>query len=121
MTTILIADDNEDIRDMVDKMLQHHGFAVLKAATGQQAVDIAIDSHPALILMDINMPELDGWEATSQLRKHPATADVPIIALTAHAMVDDRPHAQQVGCNAYHTKPIDFESLLDQIVDLLVS
>ena len=119
MPRILIVDDNEDNRDVLSRRLQRKGFEVTCAAGGQQAVELASSDRPDLILMDMNMPELDGWEATAQIRKDGIT--VPIVALTAHAMTGDRERAIESGCTDYHTKPVELDKLLELMEMLLTS
>ena len=117
MPRILIVDDNEDNRDVLARRLKRNGFEVTMAAGGQEGVDKADDDRPDLILMDMNMPELDGWEATTKIRQN--AIGVPIIALTAHAMEGDRERAIEAGCSDYHTKPIEMDKLLALIEGLL--
>ena len=117
MPRILIVDDNEDNRDVLARRLQRKGFEVTCASGGQQAIDQTKSEKPDLILMDMNMPELDGWEATSQIRKEGITT--PIIALTAHAMNGDRERAIEAGCTDYHTKPVELDKLLKLVETLL--
>lgn len=115
MPRILVVDDNEDNRDSLSRRLMRKGFDVITAADGSEAIHQADDGAPDLILMDMNMPVLDGWEATRQLRSKPEFAELPIIALTAYALTGDREKALESGCTDYHTKPINFEALLAQI------
>ncbi len=115
MPRILIVEDNEENRDALSRRLQRRGFEVVTAGDGKAGLAAAQAEKPDLILMDMNMPELDGWEATRQLKASEGTRDVPVIALTAHAMAGDRERALQVGCTDYHTKPVDFPKLLAQI------
>ncbi|QEG42017.1 response regulator [Roseimaritima ulvae] len=117
MPRILIVDDNEDNRDVLARRLQRRGFDVTCAAGGKQGVEQASHDNPDVILMDMNMPELDGWDATKQIRQQGLT--VPVIALTAHAMAGDRQRALDAGCNEYHTKPVELDKLLDLIENLL--
>ena len=117
MPRILIVDDNEDNRDVLARRLKRNGFEVTMAAGGQEGIDKATDGRPDLILMDMNMPDLDGWEATKKIRENGSC--VPIIALTAHAMDGDRERAIEVGCSDYHTKPIEMDKLLELIEGLL--
>ncbi len=117
MPRILIVDDNEDNRDVLARRLQRRGFDVTTAAGGKQGVEQASQDHPDVILMDMNMPELDGWDATKQIREQGIT--VPVIALTAHAMAGDRQRALDAGCNDYHTKPVELDNLLSLIENLL--
>lgn len=119
MPRILIVEDNEDNRDALSRRLKRRGFEVLIAVDGRAGVEAARDESPDLILMDMNMPELDGWEATRQVKALPGHADMPIIALTAHAMSGDRERALAAGCTDYHTKPVEFEKLLQQIESIL--
>ncbi|HUP81864.1 MAG TPA: response regulator [Pirellula sp.] len=117
MPKILIVDDNEDNRDVLARRLQRRGFDVTQASGGKLAVTQATSDSPDLILMDMNMPELDGWEATRQIRLQ--SLSMPIIALTAHAMPGDRERAIDAGCTDYHTKPLELDRLLGTIESLL--
>jgi len=119
MPKILIVEDNEENRDSLSRRLQRRGFAVIIAEDGKAGVAMAQSEKPDLILMDMNMPELDGWEATRHLKAAAETKDLPVIALTAHAMSGDRDRALEVGCADYHTKPVEFPKLLAQIEALL--
>jgi CheY-like chemotaxis protein len=119
MARILLAEDNELNRDMLSRRLTRHGHVVTVAIDGQQAVDLTRSERPDLVLMDMDLPVLDGWEATRQLRIDPATCSVPVIALTAYAMPGDREKALDAGCDDYATKPIDLAVLLRQIATLL--
>ncbi|WP_442506841.1 response regulator [Novipirellula sp. SH528] len=119
MTTILLVDDHDDIRDMMTKHLQKRGYAVVTAKNGLEAVLATAQAAPSLILMDVNMPELDGLEATMQIRAADVENRIPVIALTAHALPDDESRAIAAGCDAFHPKPIDFEVLFSQISQLL--
>ena len=119
MPRILVVDDNEDNRDSLSRRLQRRGFEVLLAPDGQAGVASAKADQPDLVLMDMNMPGVDGWEATRQIRAEPTLAGVPVIALTAHAMSGDRERALEAGCNDYHTKPVEFPKLVAQIDTLL--
>lgn len=119
MPRILVVEDNEENRDSLSRRLQRRGFEVLAAADGNVGVATAKAEKPDLVLMDMNMPELDGWEATRQIKADPALAHVPVIALTAHAMSGDRERALAAGCTDYHTKPIEFPKLLAQIETIL--
>ena len=119
MAKILLVEDNEMNRDMLSRRLERRGYQVVIAADGGQGVQLAQAEVPALILMDMSLPVLDGWEATRQLKAAPETQSIPIIALTAHAMSDDREKALAAGCNDYDTKPIDFPRLLAKIQTLL--
>lgn len=117
MPRILVVDDNEDNRDALTRRLQRKGFEVTCAVGGKEAVTQVGSDAPDLVLMDMNMPELDGWEATGKIREQGIA--IPIIALTAHAMEGDRERAIEAGCSDYHTKPVDLEKLLDLIEQLL--
>ena len=119
MPRLLIADDNEQNRDMLSRRLQRRGFDVLIAHDGRAAVEMAVAERPDLILMDMNMPRIDGWEATRQIKAAPELAAVPVIGLTAHALTGDRERALEAGCEDYHIKPVDFPKLLAQIETLL--
>jgi CheY-like chemotaxis protein len=120
MPKILIVEDNEENRDALSRRLKRRGFQVVMAPDGKAGVETAKAEKPDLILMDMNMPEVDGWEATRQVKADPETADVPVIALTAHAMGGDREKAIAAGCCDYHTKPVELPKLLDQIEAILV-
>ncbi|HEX9373503.1 MAG TPA: response regulator [Roseiflexaceae bacterium] len=111
MTVILIAEDDPMNRDMIRRYLQLAGYQVITATNGEQAVAMAEAELPALILMDLGLPVLSGWDATKQLRMAPETRAIPIIALTAYALVGDREKALAAGCNDYETKPINFSRL----------
>lgn len=115
MTKILLVEDNEMNRDMLSRRLQRKGFEVLIAADGAEGVALAASAAPDVILMDMNLPVLDGWDATRRLKAEPATQSIPVIALTAHAMTDDRDKALAAGCDDYDTKPVEFARLLEKI------
>ena len=119
MARILLVEDNEMNRDMLSRRLQRRGFEVLIAVNGEDGIRMARDENPDLILMDMSLPVIDGWEATRQLKADPATAPLPIIALTAHAMSGDRQQAIDAGCDDYDTKPIEFPRLLAKIEALI--
>ena len=119
MPRILIVDDNADNRDSLARRLRRRGFEVGLAVDGASGVDSAREEPPDLILMDMNMPGVDGWEATRQIKATPGLEDVPIIALTAYAMPGDRERALECGCHDYHSKPIEFEQLNGQIEETL--
>lgn len=121
MPKILIVEDNEENRDSLSRRLQRRGFAVVSAENGKAGLAMAQSEKPDLILMDMNMPELDGWEATRQLKALEGLRSVPVVALTAHALAGDRERALQAGCTDYHTKPVDFPKLLAQIEAILQS
>ncbi len=119
MPKILLVEDNEMNRDMLSRRLQRKGHEVLVALDGVQGVELAQSQTPDLILMDMSLPVLDGWEATQRLKAAPQTQDIPIIALTAHAMAGDREKCLQAGCDDYDTKPVEFSRLLGKIQALL--
>ena len=119
MARILLVEDNEMNRDMLSRRLTRRGYEVEFAVDGREGVDKARAGGYDLVLMDMSLPEIDGWEATRQLRAAPETKDLPIIALTAHAMAGDRDKALEAGCNDYDTKPIELERLLGKITELL--
>lgn len=119
MPRILLVEDNEMNRDMLSRRLQRKGFEVAMAVDGRQGVEMARAGGYDLILMDMSLPEIDGWEATRQLRAAPETQIVPIIGLTAHAMAGDREKALEAGCNDYDTKPVELPRLLAKIEALL--
>jgi CheY-like chemotaxis protein len=119
MPKILYVEDNEDNVYMLVRRLERKGFEVLVAPDGEQGVAMARKEHPDLILMDLNMPVLDGWEATRQLKGAPDTQAIPVIALSAHAMSGDRERALEAGCDEYDTKPVRMDSLMAKIRTLL--
>ena len=116
---ILLVEDNEMNLDMLSRRLQRKGYEVLIATDGETGVTMAASERPDLILMDMSLPVLDGWEATRQLKGISETATIPVIALTSHAMAGDREKAMGAGCDDYDTKPVDFERLLVKIEALL--
>ena len=119
MPRILVVEDNEMNRDMLSRRLQRREYEVLLALDGRQGIAMAQSESPDLILLDLSLPEIDGWEATRCLKADPATRDIPVIALTAHAMARDREKAFEAGCDDYDTKPVDFRRLLRKIETLL--
>ena len=119
MAKILLVEDNEMNRDMLSRRLVKRGYEVVVAVDGQEGVAKARAEAPALVLMDMSLPVLDGWEATQALRADPATRSIPVIALTAHAMAGDREKALAAGCDDFDTKPIELERLLGKIEALL--
>jgi CheY-like chemotaxis protein len=121
MAKILLIEDNEMNRDMLSRRLVRRGHEVLVAVDGEAGVLMARSEVPALVLMDMSLPGLDGWEATRQIKADPATRGVPVIALTAHAMAGDREKALAAGCDDFDTKPVDFERLLAKIQALLAA
>ena len=118
---ILIVEDNDDSRDMLARRLERRGFTVVTAVDGAEGVSAATRELPDLILMDMSMPVLDGWEATKLLRNTAETAAIPVIALTAHSMPGQREKALEAGCNDYDTKPVDLPRLLQKMADLGVN
>ena len=119
MSKILLVEDNEMNRDMLTRRLERKGFEVVIAVEGQAGIDMASSSNPDIILMDLSLPVIDGWEATRQIKADPATQAIPVIALTAHAMAGDEQKALEAGCDDYDTKPIDLKRLLGKIENLL--
>lgn len=119
MPRILLVEDNDFNRDMLSRRLKRRGYEIVDAADGEQAVRLAGTQVPDLILMDINLPGMDGWEATRRIRAKESTAGIPIIALTAHAMSGDREKTIGAGCDEYETKPVNFEGLLAKMEALL--
>jgi len=115
MHKILLVEDNEMNRDMLTRRLQRHGFAVYCAHDGAEGVAMAVGEMPDLILMDVALGEMDGWEATLLIKANPATSAIPIIALTAHALASDRDKSVEVGCSDFDTKPVDMQRLLGKI------
>ena len=119
MTTILLIEDNDLNRDMLSRRLQKRGYEIVMAVDGESGVAKAQSDAPALILMDMSLPGIDGWEATRILKGSPATRHIPIMALTAHALASDRDKALAAGCDDFDTKPIDLPRLLQKIATLL--
>ena len=119
MSKILLVEDNEMNRDMLSRRLSRKGFDVVVAVDGQQGVEMAAAETPDLILMDMSLPVMDGWTATKTIKGNPATAGIPVIALTAHAMSGDREKTIAAGCDEYDTKPVDLPRLLEKINTLL--
>ena len=119
MPRLLYVEDNEMNRDMLSRRLQRRGFEVLIAGDGEQGVILAAAEKPDLILMDMSLPVLDGWEATRRIKAAPATRRIPIIGLTAHAMATDRDRCLEAGCDDYDTKPVELGRLLEKIERLL--
>ena len=119
MAKILLVEDNEMNRDMLSRRLQKKGYEVVMAVDGEQGVAMAEAQAPALILMDMSLPGLDGWEATRRLKSAAGTRAIPVIALTAHAMAGDREKALAAGCDDFDTKPIELERLLAKMAALL--
>jgi len=119
MPRILLVEDNEMNRDMLSRRLQRKGYEVLIALDGEAGVKMAAAERPDLILMDMSLPTVDGWEATRRIKRSPETAAIPVIALTAHVMTGDRDKAIKAGCDDYDSKPIEFERLLGKMQALL--
>lgn len=119
MTRILYVEDNEDNVYMLSQRLRKHGFEVIVASDGEQGIEMAREKEPDLILMDLGLPSIDGWNAARLLKEAPDTRRIPIIALSAHTMPGDRERALAAGCDEYDAKPIDFERLLAKIGNLL--
>lgn len=119
MTKILLAEDHEEIWDFLSRRLHRRGFEVVIATDGQQALDKVAAERPDIVLLDMNLPILDGWTVAAKLKADPAVQSVPILALTAHAMSGDREKTIAAGCDDYHAKPIEFDKLLTQIEELL--
>jgi CheY-like chemotaxis protein len=119
MPKVLIVEDNEENRDSLSRRLQRRGYEVVSASDGKRGVAIAQAERPDLILMDMNMPDLDGWEATRQIKAIAELRHVGVLALTAHALAGDKERALQAGCADYHTKPVDFTKLLAQMEAIL--
>jgi two-component system cell cycle response regulator DivK len=120
MQKILLVEDNEMNRDMLSRRLIRNGYEVVIAIDGQQGVDMALSERPNIILMDMSLPVIDGWEATRRIKADAATRGIPVIGLTAHAMAGDREKALEAGCEDYDTKPIELPRLLGKIAALLV-
>jgi len=121
MSKILLVEDNEMNRDMLSRRLERKGFEVVMAVDGLAGVDMASSSNPDIILMDLSLPEIDGWEATRHIKAVPATQNIPVIALTAHAMAGDEQKALDAGCDDYDTKPVNLKRLLEKIGNFLGS
>ncbi len=119
MVKILLVEDNEMNRDMLSRRLKKKGYEVVIAVDGAQGVSMGIEEHPDLILMDMSLPIIDGKMATQQLKSNPQTQAIPIIALTAHAMLEDKKQALEAGCDDYDTKPIELDRLLSKMDNLL--
>jgi two-component system cell cycle response regulator DivK len=120
MPKILLVEDNEMNRDMLSRRLQRKGYTVITAHDGEQGHLMAHSENPDIILMDISLPVMDGWEVTRLLKANDATRHIPIIALTAHALVTDRAKAFEIGCDDYDTKPVEFARLSEKIENLLL-
>jgi CheY-like chemotaxis protein len=119
MAKILLVEDNEMNRDMLKRRLKRKGYDVFIAVDGAEGVELSQTQYPDLILMDMSLPVMDGWQATQKIKANPKTKGIPVIALTAHAMAGDREKCLAAGCNDYDTKPIEFPRLLQKIEVLL--
>jgi CheY-like chemotaxis protein len=119
MTKLLLVEDNEMNRDMLSRRLRKRDYEVVLAVDGEEGVAMAQSEAPALILMDMSLPGIDGWEATRRIKADAITKDIPVIALTAHALVSDRESALAAGCNDFDTKPVELTRLLTKIENLL--
>jgi len=119
LAKILLVEDNEMNRDMLSRRLERKGFEVVVAVDGRQGVDMSLTESPDLILMDMSLPVMDGWTATTTIKDNSATNSIPVIALTAHAMSGDREKALSAGCDDYDTKPIEMSRLLEKINSFL--
>lgn len=119
MAKILLVEDNELNRDMLSRRLTRRGYTVVVAEDGEQGLDLVRSERPDLVLMDMSLPGIDGWEATRRLRADPGIAGIRVIALTAHAMAGDRERALEAGCNDYDTKPVEMDRLLQKIATQL--
>lgn len=115
MMKVLLVEDNEMNRDMLSRRLARNGYEVVMAVDGQQAIAMAGSESPDLILMDMSLPVIDGWEATRRVKADPATKAIPVIALTAHAMAEDEKKARDAGCDDFDTKPVDIQRLIGKI------
>lgn len=119
MTKVLLVEDNELNRDMLMRRLERNGYEVIIAIDGEKAVSIASETQPDIILMDMSLPVIDGWEATKQIKANPQLKHIPIIALTAHAMTEDKDKALAAGCDDFDTKPVELPRLLEKIKHLV--
>lgn len=115
MATILLVEDNADNRDIYRTVLEHFGYDVIEAHDGEMGIRLARERGPDLILMDISIPKIDGWEATRILKADPETAGIPVIALTAHALTSDRERAKEIGCDGYLAKPVEPRRVLEEV------
>jgi len=119
MAKILLVEDNEMNRDMLSRRLTRNGFEIVMAVNGQEGLDLASSENPDLILLDMSLPVIDGWEAARRLKADAGTAKIPVIALTAHAMLQDKEKALAAGCDDFDTKPVELPRLLEKINSLL--
>lgn len=120
MPKILVVEDNQANREMISRRLKRKGFSVVAAEDGEQGYALARSECPDAILMDISLPGINGWQVIELLKSEPSTRDIPLIVLTAHALVNDRARADEIGCDAYFSKPFDFQRLLESIGRLLM-
>jgi CheY-like chemotaxis protein len=121
MPSVLLIEDNEMNRDMLSRRLTKRGYTVVMAIDGQQGIDMAVSEKPDIILLDMSLPVVDGWEAAKQIKANPLSAGVPLIALTAHAMAADRERAMSAGCDDFDTKPVELPRLLAKMEALLTA
>ncbi len=119
MAKVLLVEDNEMNRDMLSRRLTKRGYSVVMAIDGQQGVDLAVSEKPDIILLDMSLPVVDGWDAAQKIKANPVSAGVPLIALTAHAMASDKERALSAGCDDFDTKPVELPRLLGKIESLL--
>jgi two-component system cell cycle response regulator DivK len=117
---VLLVDDNEASADMLRRRLERRGFVVIAARDGRSGVAAAEQEQPDLVLMDLSLPEIDGWQATRLLKANPATSHIPVVALTAHAFLTDRQRSLEAGCDEFETKPVNFDALLAKIHAILI-
>jgi CheY-like chemotaxis protein len=119
LSTVLLVEDNEDNRTIYTTILRHVGHDVIEASNGEDGIRLALERQPNVILMDVAMPGIDGWEATRRLKGDPQTARIPVIALTAHAMAEDRQRAVDAGCEGYLAKPIEPRRVVEEVARML--
>jgi CheY-like chemotaxis protein len=119
LSTVLLVEDNEDNRTIYTTILRHVGHEVIEASNGEDGIRLALERQPNVILMDVAMPGIDGWEATRRLKGDPQTARIPVIALTAHAMAEDRQRAVDAGCEGYLAKPIEPRRVVEEVARML--
>lgn len=112
---VLLVEDDVDTRTIYSTILRHHGYEVLETENGREALELASEERPDLILLDISIPEVDGWTVASRLRGRSETADVPLVAVTAHALPDDQERAHELGCDSYLTKPLRPQRVLEEV------
>lgn len=116
---VLLVEDNEDNRIVYAMMLEYHGYTIIEATNGEDAIRLAGEESPDIILMDISIPGVDGWTATQRIKDDPATGDIPIVAVTAHALPEHRQRAEQLGCDGFLTKPCEPRRLLEEVQSLI--